>query len=81
LGGTFTASPVLVGDLIYATNEAGTTYVVKIDESGADTLAENQLGDDAVYSTPTICHSRVYMRVGKQLDGKRQEILYCLAKK
>jgi outer membrane protein assembly factor BamB len=81
LGGTFTASPVLVGDLIYATNEAGTTYVVKIDESGAETIAENQLGDDAVYSTPTITGSRIYMRVGKQTDGKRQEILYCLGKK
>ncbi len=81
LGGTFTASPVLVGDLLFATNEAGVTYVVKITETGAETIAQNQLGDDEVYATPTICGSRIYMRVGKQIDGKRQEILYCLAKK
>ena len=80
LGGTFTASPILLGDLLFATNEAGTTYIVKISETGAEDIAKNQLGDDEVYSTPTICGSRIYMRVGKQTDGKRQEILYCLGK-
>jgi outer membrane protein assembly factor BamB len=81
LGGTFTASPILMGDVLFATNEAGTTYVVKVSETGAEDIAKNQLGDDEVYSTPTLCGSRIYMRVGKQTDGKRQEILYCLAKK
>lgn len=80
LGGTFTASPVLVGDLLFATNEAGKTFVVKISETGVEKIAENQLGDE-VYSTPTICGSRIYLRVAKQIDGERQEMLYCLAKK
>jgi outer membrane protein assembly factor BamB len=81
LGGTFSASPILMGNVLFATNEAGTTYIVKISEAGAEDIAKNQLGDDEVYSTPTLCGSRIYMRVGQQTDGKRQEILYCLAKK
>ena len=80
LGGTFTASPVLVGDHLFATNEAGTTFVLKLTKTGVEEIAENQLGDE-VYSTPTICGSRIYMRVAMQLDGKRQEMLYCLGKK
>ncbi len=80
LGGTFTASPVLVGDHLFATNEAGTTFVLKLTETGAEDVAENQLGDE-VYSTPTLCGSRIYMRVAKQIDGKRQEMLYCLGQK
>ncbi len=80
LGGTFTASPVLVGDLLFATNETGTTFIGKISETGLEEIAENKLGDE-VYSTPTICGSRIYMRLAKRIEGKRQEMLYCLAKK
>jgi len=80
LGGTFTASPVLVGDRLYATNESGETFVVKVSKTGVEEIAENELGDE-VYSTPTICGSRIYMRVAKRSGGDRQEMLYCLGKK
>jgi outer membrane protein assembly factor BamB len=79
LGGTFSASPVLVGDMIYATSENGETFIYRADPSKFERIAANKLGDQAMGST-TICGSRVYMRVVEQVDGRRQEMLYCLAK-
>jgi hypothetical protein len=77
LEGTFTASPVLVNDLIYATNESGTTFVFRASPERFEQVAENQLGDE-VLATPAICGSRIYMRVAENIDGQRQERLYCL---
>ncbi len=79
LGGTFSASPVLVGEHVYATNEAGRTFVFKASPDGFDLLAQNQLGDE-VLATQTICGDRMYMRVASQDGGRRQEWLYCLGK-
>lgn len=80
LGGTFSASPVLVGDTIFATNEAGKTFLFKADPKAFELLGENQLGDE-VFATPTFCGDRIYMRVAKQTKGGRQEMLHCLGKK
>jgi outer membrane protein assembly factor BamB len=80
LGGTFDASPILVGDRLFATNESGRTFIFKASPDGFELLGENQLGDED-YATPAICGSRIYMRVAFQKDGKRQEMLYCLGKK
>lgn len=80
IGGVFSSSPVLVGEHIYATNEAGQTFVFKATPAAFELVAENQLGED-VYSTPTICGSRIYTRVAHQIGGKRQETLYCLGQK
>jgi outer membrane protein assembly factor BamB len=79
LGGDFSASPVLVGDKIYATSEAGEIFVYRADPSKFEQLAVNKLGDQAMAS-PTICGGRIYMRVAEQLDGQRQDMLYCLAR-
>jgi hypothetical protein len=79
LGGDFSASPVLVGNRIYATNEIGETFVYRADSSKFEQIAMNKLGDQAMASA-TICRSRIYMRVVEQVDGRRQEMLYCLAK-
>ncbi len=79
LGGDFSASPVLVGNRIYATNEIGETFVYRADPSKFEQIAMNKLGDQAMASA-TICGSRIYMRVVEQVDGRRQEMLYCLAK-
>lgn len=81
LGGTFSSSPVLVGERIYATNEEGKTFIFKATPEGLNIEAENQLGNE-IFATPTICGGRIYTRVtviGK--DRKRQEWLYCLEKK
>jgi outer membrane protein assembly factor BamB len=77
LGGGFTSSPVLVGDNIFATNEEGKTFIFKASPQPFELVAENQLGNE-VLSTPTICGSRIFMRVATHRDGQRQETLYCL---
>jgi hypothetical protein len=79
LGGTFSASPVLVGDRIYATNEAGDTFVFKANPERYELLAQNHLGDE-ILSTPVICDGKIYYRAASLLDGARREFLYCLGK-
>ncbi len=76
----FTSSPVLVGNRIFVTNETGTTFIFKANPEKFELEDENKLGDEAL-STPTICGSRIYIRVVKiGADKKREEWLYCLAK-
>ncbi len=77
LGGTFSSSPVMVGDLIYACNEEGQTFVFNASHDKLEILATNKLGTN-VYSTPAICGGRIYNRVAVDKDGKRQEVLYCI---
>lgn len=77
LGGTFRASLVMVGENIFASNEQGKTFIFKPSPESLQLIAENKLGDE-VFSTPTICGGRIYLRVATLHDGQRQEILYCL---
>jgi outer membrane protein assembly factor BamB len=78
-GGDFTASPIPVGDLVYATNEKGITHVFKATPTEFASVAENKLGDE-VLATTTICGGRIYMRVAFKKNGKREEWLYCIGK-
>lgn len=78
--GTFSASPVMVGPHIFATNEAGKTYIFKASPAGFELIGQNQLGSD-VYATPTIVGSRIYFRVAAMRDGVREETLYCVGVK
>jgi outer membrane protein assembly factor BamB len=68
LEGAFTASPVLVSDRIYATNETGRTFIFKATPDGLDVIAENQLGNE-VLATPAICGGCIYMRVAVNEPG------------
>jgi outer membrane protein assembly factor BamB len=77
LGGTFSASPVLAGGHLFASNEAGRTFVYRASPAAFDLVAENQLGDE-VLATAAICGGRIYMRVARRGNGNRQEMLYCL---
>lgn len=77
LGGTFSSSPVMVGDLIYASNEEGETYIFKASAEKLEIVATNKLGT-SVFSTPAICGNRLYNRVAVDKDGKRQEFLFCI---
>ena len=79
LGGNFSASPVLVGETIFATNEGGDTFIFRASKDRYEELGRNHLGDE-VFSTPVICDSRIYYRAAFTVDGKRQEYLYCLGK-
>lgn len=80
LGGVFTASPVLVGDRIYAINESGAAFVFRADPKKFELLAENKLGDE-VFATPVILGGRIYQRVVHDSGEGRQETLYCLGEK
>jgi outer membrane protein assembly factor BamB len=80
LGGTFSASPVMVGDYIIATNEAARTFVFKANPKEFDLVKENKLGDE-VYATPTVCGGRIYLRVVVKDKGMRQEKLFCIGEK
>jgi hypothetical protein len=78
-GAGFTASPVRVGEHIFAISEAGTTFVFKATPDGFKQVSENQLGTDA-FASPAICGDRIYLRIGTTSAGKRQEVLYCVGK-
>lgn len=78
LGGTFSASPVMVGDLIYATNEEGVTSIFRASPDKFELLATNKLGD-SVFATPTICGGRIYMRIARMIDGQRSEFLVAIS--
>jgi outer membrane protein assembly factor BamB len=80
LGGTFTASLVLVGENVYAINENGKAFIFKAVPDKFELVAENKLGDE-VMASPAICGSRVFMRVAETSNGRRQEWLYCLGKR
>ncbi len=80
LGGTFSASPVLVGEHIFATNESGRTFIFKASPTKFVLVGENSLGDH-VMATPTFCGSRIFMRVAQSTGGQRQEWLYCIGER
>lgn len=77
LGGNYSASPVLVGDLMFATSESGETHVLKISPQGAEEVAKNKLGDE-VFATPTVSRGQIYMRYAVQDGPKRSEKLVCI---
>jgi outer membrane protein assembly factor BamB len=70
LGSTVSASPILVGDKIYAAGEDGQIYVLSAG-STYKLLAKNTLGEP-VMATPAVVDGRLYVR------GK--EHLFCIGK-
>ncbi len=78
LGGDFFASPVMVGDRVYASNVSGKTFVFEATPEKFRLLAQNQLGNEA-YASPVVCGNQVYLRVAAHGNG-RQEYLYCIGK-
>ncbi|CAK9020478.1 Outer membrane protein assembly factor BamB [Durusdinium trenchii] len=80
LGGTFTSSPVLVGDKILATNEAGESFWFAATPEEFKLIGKNRLGDQA-FATPTICGNRIYHRAAEVEEGVRKEYLYCIGKR
>jgi outer membrane protein assembly factor BamB len=65
LGGNFSASPVLAGDLVYLPNEAGRMFVFRV---GAEfeLVAEVDL-DDGGFASPVIVGGRIYLRTNDHL--------------
>ena len=79
LAGPVSASPTLIGDRIYASNEKGTTFVFEANPDKFQSLGTNQLGDEA-FATPTILDGKIYARVASGKGPGRQETLYCIGK-
>ena len=77
LGGTFTSSPVLLGDRIHVLNENGEYFEFKANPAAFELVHKGQLGEQ-VFATPVICGGRFYARVVQFENGHRQELLYCL---
>jgi hypothetical protein len=67
LGGAFSASPILIGDKVYAISEDGTAYVYKALPK-FELLARNVIGE-SVIATPAVADGRLFIR------GKTH--LYC----
>jgi len=67
----FTASPVMVGDRVYAASEEGDVYVFKADPAKYQLLAKNHLGV-RIRATPAVANGKLLIR--------GQHHLYCFAK-
>lgn len=80
LGGPVSGSPVLAGDRFYAGDEQGRILVFKADPETFERIAENPVGNETL-STPAICGGRIYARVADQVDGRRQEKLWCFERR
>lgn len=70
LQGNFSSSPVLAGNLLYVTNEAGKTYVFKAGPK-FEIVAQNDLGNSG-FATPAICGGQIFLRT--------EHALYCVGK-
>ena len=72
------ASPVLVGDLIYMTGEKGDTVIIKANPEKFEEVAKNKLGGSA-FATPSFVDNRIYTRVADSKSSPKQ-YLYCIGK-
>ncbi len=80
LKGPVSASPLLVGDTIFATSEAGTTWVFKANPQKYELIAQNQLGDSGFASIAAV-DGQLFIRAAKGDGAGRKETLYCFGKK
>jgi len=80
LRGPVSASPLLVGDLILATNEAGTTWVIRANPEKYELVSKNQLGDSG-FASCVVVDGQLFMRTSTGEGAGRRESLYCLALK
>ena len=77
LGGTFSGSPVMVGNRIYVTNEEATTYVFDVSPDAFKLIATNRLGDESL-STPAVSKGEIFLRYAIYDGEKRVEHLACI---
>ncbi|QDT69593.1 outer membrane biogenesis protein BamB [Planctomycetes bacterium MalM25] len=77
VGGSFSASPILCDDRIYAQKASGEMLVFRATAEKYDEVASNRLGEETLAS-PALCGGRLYLRVASWEGDNRQEHLYCL---
>lgn len=79
LAGPFSASPLLVGDRIYASNERGTTFVYRASPNGYQPISQNVLGNSS-FASPIYADGKLILRHASAQDGPRQEFLAAIAR-
>jgi outer membrane protein assembly factor BamB len=77
LGGTFSSSPVLVGNKIFVSSESGQFFVYEANPKKFVELSRCQIGKE-VFATPTIVGGKIFHRVTDDQATVRQEVLMCL---
>jgi len=78
LGGPVSASPLLVGDRIYASNERGVTFVFRASPQGFDLLGQNVTGDSS-FASPVYAEGKLFLRHASSKNGVRQEFLVAIS--
>ena len=77
LGGSHSASPVLLGQHIYTASEDGVVTVYKPSGEDFEEVAKNDMGDEIMASS-VAAHGCLFLRVADHGDNGRQESLYCI---
>ncbi|MEQ1825677.1 MAG: PQQ-binding-like beta-propeller repeat protein [Pirellula sp.] len=77
LGGKFSCSPVLVGDVIHVFNEQGQGFTFRAKPSEYESIGGGKIADE-VFATPAVVGDTMYMRLARNVSGKRQEYLVAL---
>lgn len=71
------ASPIVVGDLIYWANEGGTMYVFRANPARFELVSENRVMNEA-FASPAVTGNRLVLRVAQRSRESRQEYLLCI---
>jgi hypothetical protein len=77
--GPVSASPLLIGDTILATNELGTTWAFKANPQKYQQVSKNQLGDFG-FASFAASESRLFIRTATGDGASYKETLYCIGK-
>jgi outer membrane protein assembly factor BamB len=77
LGGPVSASPILVGDTIVASNEKGQFFIFKANPQRFELISQTQMGDES-FASPAISGNLMIIRVASKQGGTRQETVFCI---
>ena len=64
--GTYYASPIIAGDLLYVTSGSGTMTVIDIARDTPKRTAKNSFGEP-IYATPAVVDGKIYVRTETKL--------------
>ena len=77
VGGSYSASPILVDRRIYVSNEQGETIIFTPNPERFELLAINQLGNE-IWASPVVANDRLFLRVAHTEGENRSESIYCI---
>ncbi len=77
LGGLYSSSPVLVGDVIHVFNEQAEGFAFRATPDKYENVGGGKVGDEA-FATPSVVGDTMYLRVARNQAARRQEYLVAL---